>query len=121
MKRIIFTLVLLMTTSALGANNVDIKDIEDTYDQCLYEASLTDRLFREDAYDHYTNMVKCEARLDTYLKKAAAGDDIIFDALMSSISKTNPVSEAYALRTERKLELFQQRSILKAITKQSSK
>jgi hypothetical protein len=63
------------------------------------------------------DMSECEDKLDELIKQAVKGDDAIYDGLMSSIDKYasgGRSQKIYADKYRSKLEMAQQRAILKA-------
>jgi len=69
-----------------------------------------------------TQLEICEAKLDEYIKQAANGDDATYDGLISVIgdmaaaTNVDNNKRTFAKKYERKLEMAQQRAMLKAKT-----
>jgi len=114
MKKLIVIIALLVASQAWGEMSRDAKRAVTDATQCeLWTNGGMDGNARIESF----KKEDCGA-LDKAIKKAASGDDEIYDALMEAINKMSSSDKKstrdFAATTERRIQSAQQRAIMKS-------
>lgn len=113
MKTIIVLIALLVATLAQASPEVD--RIIASANNRIIQMSLSSCSYQTNSSD--SDSAKCEAELNGYVNDAVGGNDAVYDSLIEFIGDKQSGSfsqRTYANKCKLKLEMAQQRALLKA-------